>query len=126
MNQTIKNITNITNVLFIGCNPRLESPLLNTNFRKAYLNNILFKVYSIGLSLEYSTYPILNLGSSIKYLYKFLLGKTLVTKYFLFDNFYNSYYFNSCTFLNINIFLGNSLVIRSDFQNIFNSIISIF
>jgi len=123
LNQTIKNICFLNNILFIGCNPRLEAPLLNTNYRKAYNNNNNIKIYSIGLALNYATYPIINLGSSIKYLNKFFLGSTLVTKYFLFDNYYNLSYFNIKNMININVFLGNSILVRFDFMNVFNSLI---
>ena len=90
LNNTIKSLNNITEIFLIGSNPRLELPLLNSYIRKSYLNNLNFKVYSIGTGLNYLTYPILNIGSSIKNLYKFLYSLSIVNKYFLFDNFFHT------------------------------------
>ena len=50
------------------------------------------------------------------------MGFTLVSKYFLFNNFYNTYFFNSNNFMKIIIFLGTSALIRIDSDSIFNSI----
>ena len=62
MNDTLVNIENKNNILFVGTNLRLESPLVNARIRKSYLNNTSFNAYSFGLSINYLTYPVLNLG----------------------------------------------------------------
>ena len=62
LNDTLVNIENKNNILFVGTNLRLESPLINARIRKSYLNNSSFNAYSFGLSINYLTYPVLNIG----------------------------------------------------------------
>lgn len=62
LNSTLAELEFFYNILFIGSNPRLEVPLLNSRLRKNFVNNADFAAYSIGLALNYSTYPIFNLG----------------------------------------------------------------
>ena len=64
LNHLIEDIELVNFFLFIACDLRLESPILNIRIKKNYnLNkhNELF-LYSYGLSLNNSTYPIKNLG----------------------------------------------------------------
>jgi len=64
LNNMIENIELINFFLFVSCDLRLESPLLNIRVKKNFnlnKNNELF-LYSYGLALNYSTYPIKNLG----------------------------------------------------------------
>jgi hypothetical protein len=126
LNNTIKNLSNIIEILLIGSNPRLELPLLNSYIRKSYLNNLSFKIYSIGLGLNFLTYPVLNIGSSLKNLYKFLYGISIVNKYFIFENFYNTSFFKKNILLNSSFILGSSFFIRTDYNNILNSLIYFF
>jgi len=106
----------------VSTNLRLEVPLLNSSLRKNYLNNIKFKAYSIGFALDYLTYPVINLGSSIKFFLKFLMGYSLVSKYFLFNKYYNIYFLNSNNYINLHIFLGTGSLIRTDSNAILNSL----
>lgn len=126
LNNTIKNLSNITELFLIGSNPRLELPLLNSYIRKSYLNNLNFKIYSLGIGLNYLTYPILNIGSSIKNFYKFLYSLSLVNKYFIFDNFYNVYFFNKMNIISSSFMLGSSFFIRNDYNYLLNSLIWFF
>jgi hypothetical protein len=126
LNNTIKNLNYITEIFLIGCNPRIELPILNSNIRKSYLNNLDFKIYTIGLGINYITYPILNIGSSIKKLYKFFYSIDIINKYFLSDNYYNIYLFNKNYLVNTTFIIGSSSLIRLDFQNILNSILYFF
>lgn len=66
LNSTITYLERINNFLFIGTNLRLEAPIINARIRKAYLSSNDFKAYSLGLAINYLTYPVLNLG--IQYL----------------------------------------------------------
>jgi len=51
--------------IFVGLNPRLESPILNAKFRKlAILGQVSF--FSIGLGLNCTTFAIKNLGNTYK------------------------------------------------------------
>lgn len=122
MNITIQKISIINNLVLIGTNPRLELPLLNSFLRKNYLNNSKFKAYSIGFALDFLSFPVINLGSSIKYFFSFLMGIVLVSRYFLLNTFYNSYFFNSLNLLNLTFFIGNAAFSRSDSDSILNSI----
>jgi len=126
LNNTIKNLNYITEIFLIGSNPRLELPLLNSYIRKSYLNNLNFKVYSIGTGLNYLTYPILNIGSSLKNLYKFLYSLSIINKYIIFDNFYNIHFFKKMNIINSFFMLGSSFFIRMDYNNILNSLIYFF
>lgn len=109
LNMTLIDLENLVNVLLIGVNPRLEVPLLNARLRKNYLNNFNFKVFSIGLGLSYLTYPVINLGSSIKTLLLFLEGKLFSKKFYL-NDFFLSNYLNKKNLLNLNIFFGTSFL----------------
>ena len=124
LNNTLTNLNNVADLLILGCNLRLESPLLNSSFRKNYLNLINFKAYSIGLGSNYSNYPIVNLGSTTLSLYKFFLGTLLVNKYFLFNSYYNINHFLARNILTLNILLGSSSLIRNDSNNLLNYIFS--
>ena len=122
MNITIQKISTINNLMLIGTNPRLELPLLNSFLRKNYLTNTKFKAYSIGFALDFLSFPVINLGSSIKYFFSFLMGFVLVSRYFLLNTFYNNYFFNGLNLLNLTFFIGNTTFCRSDSDSILNSI----
>ncbi len=126
LNNTLKNLNNMLDIFIIGGNLRLEIPLLNANIRKNYIQNMNLKVYSIGLALDYLTYPVINLGSSIKNLLKFILGLMLVNKFLLFNDFYNNYYINNKNLLFIYFFIGSSTQIRNDYNSILNKILYFF
>jgi hypothetical protein len=124
LNNSILNISKLASILLLGCNPRLEVPLLNAYLRKNFLNNSNFKVFSIGgLGLDYITYPVINLGNSINSLINIIFGLSLVSKYFLLDNYYSIYLLNyNNSLITLHFFLGGSSLIRKDsnsFLNIF-------
>jgi NADH dehydrogenase/NADH:ubiquinone oxidoreductase subunit G len=96
----------INNILFMGTNIRSEAPLINSRLRKNFLNNIEFKAYSIGLALNYTSYPIQNIGNSMKILYKFLEGRFFGTKYFI-NDYLNVIYFGY-NLLDTNIFISTT------------------
>jgi hypothetical protein len=118
-NNILESLEYINFFLFISCDLRLESPLLNVRLKKNYninKNNELF-FYSYGISLNYSTYPIKNLGNSILKFFLFMEGK----QRFFCDFFFKE--FNSLIYLNYKniffykkpiFFMGNSLLHRSD------------
>ena len=122
MNITIQKISTINNLLLIGTNPRLELPLLNSFLRKNYLTNTKFKAYSIGFALDFLSFPVINLGSSMKYFFSFLMAFVLVSRYFLLNTFYNNYFFNGLNLLNLTFFIGNTTFCRLDSDSILNSI----
>jgi NADH-quinone oxidoreductase subunit G len=126
LNTTLRNLVNSYNILLLGSNIRLEAPLLNSNIRKGYLNNNSLKVYSIGLNIDYLTYPVINLGSSMNVLYMFICGIVLANKYFLFDDYYNINYLNNKNIIISNIIIGSSIISRVDSNEIINLIFFLF
>lgn len=62
LNDTLENLENKFNILLLGSNLRLDSPLLNARLRKSFLRNSSLKVYSIGLALNYLTFPVKNIA----------------------------------------------------------------
>jgi hypothetical protein len=116
--------------LFVGCDLRLENPLLNIRIKKNYnvnKNNELF-LYSYGLSLINMNYPIKNLGNSILKFLIFLKGKVRLFSNFFFKSFL------SFSFISLNIkfynkpiiFLGHAILNREDSISFLYSFIYFF
>jgi hypothetical protein len=127
LNYLIEDIELINFFLFVSCDLRLESPLLNVRVKKNYnlnKNNELF-LYSYGLSLNYSTYPIRNLGNSVLKFFKFLEGKQRFSCDFFFKNFYTFKHLSkSFKFYNNPVFFfGNSIINRKDSKSFLCSFI---
>ena len=121
LNSTVASLRNLTNLFFIGTNLRLESPLLNSKVRKSFLKNFSFKAFSLGLGLNYLTYPVRNLGNSI---FSFLLcleGRLLSERSFLFKDYLNSFMLNY-NFCNLHIFVGMSFMNRIDSNSLFRGL----
>lgn len=122
MSETLLDLELGFNFLFIGFNPRLEVPLLNWRIKKSYLKSVKFNAYSIGLSLNYTTFPIINLGNTLLSLSNFLEGKSSVTKLFLQNDFINTNYFGNSWNQGLSIFIGNSILMRKDFLAVISNI----
>jgi hypothetical protein len=131
LNKAIEQLEFIKFFLFIACDLRLESPLLNTRLKKNYSinkNNGLF-FFSYGISLNYSTYPIKNLGNSILKFLLFMEGKQRFFcdfffkgfKTFAFTSFFGAFFYQKPL-----IFLGNSALYRGDLKNFMFSFIFFF
>ncbi|MBI1362584.1 MAG: NADH-quinone oxidoreductase subunit G [Proteobacteria bacterium] len=73
MNTPIAELDKVDAVLLVGCNPRLEVPVLNARLRKGVLKRGM-KVASIGAPVDL-TYPVQTLGESPKLLDDILEGK---------------------------------------------------
>jgi NADH-quinone oxidoreductase chain G len=131
LNKSLQQLEYINFYLFISCDMRLESPLLNIRLKKNYninRNSELF-FFSYGISLNYLTYPVRNLGNSIYKFLLFLQGK---------QRFFSDYYlkdFNTFSYINyINysfyskpiFFLGNSIYQKFEFKNIILSFVNLF
>ena len=117
LNNTITSFEYASIILLIGTNLRTELPLLNSRIRKNYLlTNKQLPVFSIGLALDYLSFPVKNLGNSFLNFKSLLQGKNYFLKELLFKDFI------SCAFLNFKfisvaypkIFLGSSLLNRID------------
>lgn len=122
LNKKMRNFSEINTLIMIGFNPRLELPLLNSTLRKNFLNNSQFRAYSFGLGIEYLTYPIINLGSSVKSLYKFLLGLNLISNFLFNNDSYSLAYFNNLNQIFPHFFFGSSNNLRYDRNNLINSL----
>lgn len=78
MNTPIAELETADVVLFIGTNPRVEAPLVNTRLRKAYLRGGM-KAYNIGAAYDL-TYPVEQLGNSPAMLADIASGKHELAK----------------------------------------------
>jgi len=124
LNTTIASIEVATIVLLLGTNLRTEAPLLNSRLRKNYLLvGKQLEVYSIGLSLNYLTFPVKNFGNSFFYLRNFFEGRCIMFKNILFRDFVNGSFLNLKVESNLlpKIFIGVSLLKRLDSFSILNS-----
>jgi len=125
LNTTIISLENSFVILLFGTNLRIEVPLLNSRLRKNYLStNKQLIVYSIGLAIDYLTFPVRNLGNSIYYLKSFFAGNSIALKDMLFKDFVSPAFFGSRYFFNINtkIFVGVALLNRFDGASLLNSL----
>lgn len=125
LNTNLENLEFIKFYLFISCDLRLENPILNLRIKKNYninKNKELF-LFSYGLSLKYSTYPIKNIGNSIFKFLRFLAGKPRIFCDFFFKSYISFSYINNKFYLYNKpiIFLGNSLISRADSKSFVNS-----
>jgi NADH-quinone oxidoreductase subunit G len=73
-NTRIAGIEEADSCLIIGCNPRIDAPIINSRIRKKYLSGNL-KIANIGYDGDL-TYPYLNLGGDIEILKEILDGKS--------------------------------------------------
>jgi len=92
-NKSIEELEHLKFFLFISCDIRLESPLLNIRIKKNYnvnKNNELF-LYSYGLALKHLTYPLKFIGNCI---FKFL-SILRCKQRFLCDLFFKDFISNS-------------------------------
>ena len=126
LNILIEKLELIKFFLFLSCDLRLESPLLNIRIKKNYninKNNELF-LYSFGLSLNQSTYPIKNIGNTVLKFLNFIEGKIRFACDLFMKNFYTFNIFNIKFFFNMQLlfFVGNSILLRNDSKSFFNSI----
>lgn len=103
---------------FIGLNLRVESPLLNCRLRKSFLVSMgSFLCFSFGLSVDFISFPVYNLGNSFlslkffsegrsRFFSDFLLrGYTLSFKFF---NFNYSCFEKSCFFVGASLLSSRS------------------
>ena len=126
LNITLEALENVNFIFLIGCNLRLEAPLILTRIRKSYLNyENDFKIFSLGLAVNNLNFYVKNLGNSIKVFKLFLEGKL---------EHINTLFINNLNwfFININIhkkpifFFGTSILIRYDSLFLIKSILYIF
>lgn len=103
-------------IILVNTNLRVENPLLNSRLRKNYLNNKA-TIYSFGNGLTYSTYPVINVGNSLKSLMLFLQGKYYYFNKLFFHTFFNLSYINKHHLVNhvsLGIIIGQQVLFRPD------------
>lgn len=124
LNDTLFFLEDLNIFLFVGLNLRLESPLLNSKFRKLYLKNKFnFFFFSLGQSLNYLSYPLIHLGNSMNLLYNILIFRSIFLKdIILFDflsfNFFFDFFFS---FSKFSILFGSFFYKRFDSLNLYSS-----
>lgn len=114
-NNTIIGLESLNLGLFLGVNLRVELPLLASRLRKSFLN-CGAKFYSLGLAVNYLTFPVLNLGNSIKKIFFLSTGKFFKLRDFvMFDFLVCSLVNFVCSFFSTPLILfGESLLNRYD------------
>jgi len=122
LNSSLEKIELLVQILFIGNNIRLEAPLINARFRKAFLLNNEFQAYSLGLSVSFLSYPVYNLGNSVFSLFSFLEGRLLALRTFLLNDFYNLFKFGFYSTV-VSIFISSAVFKRADATDIFFSLL---
>lgn len=76
LNNSLINLENLFFIILIGTNLRMELPLLNSRIRKSWINsNYSLVIYSFGLSLDYLTFPVLNINNNVFSLFQFFQNK---------------------------------------------------
>ena len=74
-NTTIEGIDECDLCLYVGCNPKIEAPILNSRIRKRFLNSVNnIEIGYVGKKAEFN-YKVNFLGESPSVLKKILLGK---------------------------------------------------
>jgi hypothetical protein len=130
LNNALELLETLFFYLFLGCDLRLENPLLNIRIKKNYninKNSELF-LFSYGLSLNNMNYPIKNLGNSIFKFLNFLKGKIRIFSIFFFKSFFSFSYINlNIKLYNLPIFLGGHTILsREDSISFLYSFITFF
>ena len=130
LNNSLESLETLFFYLFLGCDLRLENPLLNIRIKKNYninKNSELF-LFSYGLSLNNMNYPIKNLGNSIIKFLNFLKGKTRSFSTFFFKSFFSFSYINvNKKLYNLPIFFGGHTILsREDSISFLCSFIKFF
>lgn len=126
LNYSMEQIESFDVILLINTNLRVENPLLNSRLRKNYLNNK-GVIYSFGNGLTYSTYPVINIGNSLKSLMLFLQGKYYYFNKLFFHSFYNMSYINNQNYANhgsIGLIIGQQILFRPDAKVITDCLIT--
>lgn len=113
----------MVSVLFSGTNLRLEAPLINARLRKSFSSNIGFTAYSLGLAVNYLTYPVINFGNSIKNLLYFIEGKLFVLRSLYIKDYYNLVSQSGFNPNTINFFIGLSVFKRFDGRDLLSSLL---
>ncbi len=70
-NTGVQNVSKATSVLFIGCNPKIEAPVLNTRFKQLFDSGV--EIASIGSVCNFG-YEVSQLGEDLGVLYDILNG----------------------------------------------------
>jgi hypothetical protein len=77
MNLTMaKSESEFLNIILVGINARYEVPFINASFRKrAMSDSSTIEVFTSGLGLTYTTFPVENIGNTYATFIESLKGK---------------------------------------------------
>lgn len=129
LSNTLSELEKMSFCFFFGLNLRAESPLLNSRLRKSFLRlGSNFVCFSFGLSLDSISFPVYNLGNSLKSFKKLIEGRFYFFSNFLFHNsFKGSISFRMFNFARnfndvVSFFVGSSFYTRFDIDFFFESV----
>lgn len=114
LSTSLVSLEHLDFCFFFGLNLRAESPLLNYRLRKSFLaSDGTFMCFSLGLSVDASSFPVFNMGNSMRSLVEFFSGRS-----FFFSSFFLRGAVASFKFLNYNFsffekasfFVGSSIL----------------
>jgi molybdopterin-dependent oxidoreductase-like protein len=117
LNSTILGLETLLLVFFFGVNLRAELPLLNIRLRKSFLQNDNFLLaFSLGLSLDYLSFPVINFGNNLLTFKRILEGRFFFLSYFLLKDFLCLKFINFKSKLidKFSFFIGESILHRLD------------
>jgi hypothetical protein len=129
MSNSLLVLESLSYCLLISLDLRIELPLLHTRLRKSFLKSDSSQIFfSLGLSLDYLSFPVVNLGNSLKTLFNIVEGRFFFLTSFLLNNFISLKIVNYCFcyFSNLSFLLGSSALNRLDSSFFFDSINYIF
>lgn len=129
MSNSLLILESLSYCLLISLDLRIELPLLHTRLRKSFLKSESSHIFfSLGLSLDYLSFPVVNLGNSLKTLLHIVEGRFFFLTSFLLNNFISLKLVNYCFcyFSNLSFLLGSSALNRLDSSFFFDSIYFIF
>ena len=76
MSNSLLILESLSYCLLISLDLRIELPLLHTRLRKSFLKSESSHIFfSLGLSLDYLSFPVVNLGNSLKTLLHIVEGR---------------------------------------------------
>ena len=92
LNNSVVSLNFSSLNFFWGINLRLEAPLLNSRIRKSLFWNstdLFYGNFSLGFAFNYSTFPVINLGNTLKKFLLYISGKLRACSLFFFNGLIN-------------------------------------
>lgn len=117
LNDFIVSLENFFFCFFLGVDLRLEHPLLFSRLKKSFIKNYdFFFLISFGFCSDYLLFPVFFLGNDLLSFLNFFNARSFVFSFLFFKEIFNfkllNYNFSIFPFFNI--FIGNTIIKRSD------------